>query len=74
MPQRDTKGEDGPRGSSVDRSIAKRCEILGLDAPKKTAFSNSDGTTDYGPFLTEDERRNRLLAWIAQQEADGEGG
>jgi len=48
------------------KCIAKRCEILGLDAPKKTAFTNSDGTTDYGPFLTEAERRSRLLAVLGE--------
>ena len=46
----------------VLKCIFKRCAILGLDAPKKTAFTDPTGTMDYGPFLTEDERRNRLLA------------
>ena len=50
----------------IMKCISKRCEILGLDAPKKAAFSNADGTIDYGPFLTEDERRTRLLACLGE--------
>jgi len=58
----------------VLKCIAKRCEVLGLDAPKKTAITNADGTIDYGPFLTEDERRSRLLALVTGQGADSSAG
>jgi len=51
------------------KCIAKRCEIMGFDAPKKTAFVNPDGTS-YGPFLTDDERRSRLLALITGQDEE----
>ena len=34
--------------------------------PLFIAVKNADGTIDYGPFLTEDERRNRLLAYLPE--------
>lgn len=54
------------------KCIHKRCELMGLDEPKKIALSDGDST--YGPFLTEDDRRNRLLAaFLEQGTASGSG-
>jgi len=49
----------------VLKCIFKRCAILGFGAPKKTSGTNPTGTMDYGPFVTENERRNRLLAVLS---------
>jgi hypothetical protein len=50
-----------------------RCELLGLNAAKKISVLDADGNT-YGPFLTEDDRRNRLLAaFLEQGAASGSG-
>jgi hypothetical protein len=50
-----------------------RCELLGLNAAKKISVLDADGNT-YGPFLTEDDRRNRLLAAFLEQGAASEPG
>lgn len=73
---REGRARDGdPRFmDGVLKCIAKRCEIFGFDVAKKVAFVNPDGTPAYGPFLTEDERRNRLLAAFLEQGAAGESG
>lgn len=55
----------------VLKCIHMRCELLGLNAAKK--ISLQDGN-NYGPFLTEDERRNRLLAAFVDQGAEGSAG
>jgi len=57
----------------VLKCINKRCEILGLNAPSKLSLLDKDGN-NYGPFLTEDDRRNRLLAAFLEQGAVGESG
>ena len=57
----------------VLKCINKRCEILGLNAPSKLSLLDKDGN-NYGPFLTEDERRHRLLAAFLEQGATGEPG
>ena len=49
----------------VMKCIQKRCEILGLNAPSRLAWTDKDAN-NYGPFLTEDERRNRLLACLGE--------
>lgn len=79
---RDSSVEDGlieqeqvgdPRFlDGVLKCIHMRCEILGLNAAKKIALMDKDG--NYGPFLTEDERRNRLMAAFLEQGAAGESG
>jgi hypothetical protein len=55
------------------KCISKRCDILGLNAPAKHHVS-LPGETDYGPFLTHDERKSRLLAlFLAQGTAEEAG-
>lgn len=54
----------------VMKCIQKRCELLGLDAAKKLSLLDGDGN-NYGPFLTEDERRARLLAVLLEQGTEG---
>jgi hypothetical protein len=57
----------------VERCIAKRCEILGLNAPLKQAWTDATGRASYGPFLTDEERRSRLLALFQQNAPDVPG-
>lgn len=52
------------------KCINMRCELLGLNAAKKISVLDADGNS-YGPFLTEDDRRNRLLAAFIEQGAAG---
>ena len=53
------------------KCIHMRCELLGLNAVKKVSLLDGDGN-NYGPFLTEDERRSRLLAvFLGQGTTDG---
>jgi len=54
----------------VLKCITKRCEIFGFDSAKKVSLV-TDGTS-YGPFLTDDERRSRLLALISGQDEESE--
>lgn len=54
----------------VLKCIHMRCELLGLNAAKKVSLLDGDGN-NYGAFLSEDERRNRLLAAFLEQGAAG---
>jgi len=57
----------------VLKCIHMRCELLGLNAARKISVLDADGNS-YGPFLTEDDRRNRLLAaFLEQGRAGGSG-
>jgi len=69
-----TEGRDGdPRFmDGYLKCVHMRCELLGLNAAKKIALMDGDG--NYGPFLTEDDRRNRLLAAFLEQGAAGGSG
>ncbi len=79
---RDSSVEDGIREEEqagdprfmdgILKCIHMRCELLGLNAAKKIALMDGDG--NYGPFLTEDDRRNRLLAAFLEQGAAGGSG
>ena len=55
------------------KCVHMRCELMGLNAAKKISVLDADGNT-YGPFLTEDDRRNRLLAAFLEQGAAGDAG
>jgi len=80
---RDSSVEDGIREEEqagdprfmdgVLKCIHMRSELLGLNAAKKISVLDADGN-NYGPFLTEDDRRNRLLAaFLEQGTASGTG-
>ena len=49
----------------VLKCIQKRCEILSLDAPSKLSLLDKD-RNNYGPFLTDEERRARVLALLGE--------
>jgi hypothetical protein len=52
----------------VYRCIDKRCEVLGLNAPKKVAPTSPDGTQAYAEALTDEERLagyDAILARVA---------
>jgi hypothetical protein len=48
----------------VQWCITKRCELLGLDAPKKVAPTSPDGLEEYGTSLTDEQRLVRIVALL----------
>jgi len=60
---------------AIDRNLRimkRRAELLGLDAPTKTALTDPTGTKEYDP-VTDDERIARLAAIIDTVRKRGSG-